>query len=91
MITDAILDWFQNAATWLIGALPDSAFNPATYGDPVAALQGVQAQGQAVLSGGPGFIFNGPLFVAMVASWCAVELGIFTVRGLVWVKKALLV
>jgi hypothetical protein len=96
VLTDAILDVLSAPGNWLIGLLPAATFTPdaavgSGYADPSLTLAWVQTQGSSVLTGGPGFIFNGELLAAMLTSMLAVELAIFSVRGIVWIKKAILV
>ena len=94
MIADAILDLLSAPANWLISLLPAAAFNAtdaagAGFQDPSLTLGWINGQ-QTILTGGPGFIFNGGLLVAMLTSWLAIETAILSVRTLVWIKKAAL-
>lgn len=96
MLTDAILDVLSAPANWMLSLLPPSTFSAeaavgAGSADPSLTLGWIQAQGTSVLTGGPGFIFNGELLIAMLGSMLAVELAIFSVRGVVWIKKAALI
>jgi hypothetical protein len=94
MLTDALLDAFSAPANWLLGLLPDAVFDPAAavgsgYADPSLTLGWIAAQSD-LIQGGPGFIFNGGLIVGMLSAWLAIEAAIFAVRGIVWLKKAVL-
>jgi hypothetical protein len=95
VLADAVLDILSAPANWLLGLLPQATFSAAgavgtAYADPSTTLAWIQTQ-QSVLTGGPGFIFNGSLLIAMLGSMLAVELAIFSVRGIVWIKKAMLI
>jgi hypothetical protein len=90
VIADALMDWLFALPTWMIGLLPDATFDPSVYGDPAQTLNGIASQGQGIVSGGIGVIFNGQLLAAMVAGWLVIEGGTYAVRTIVWIKKAVL-
>jgi len=91
-----LLGWLTGFASLVIGLFPAAEFTPSgavgtTFADPSLTLGWVNAQqATQVVTGGPGFIFNGGLLVAMLTSWLAIETAILSVRTLVWIKKAAL-
>jgi hypothetical protein len=92
MLTDKLMDFLTAPLTWGLTQLPDAQLGPdqlvgAAYADPSTSLQWIQSQGSSVLTGGPGFIFNGGLIVGLLTVMFSIELAVLTFRTVMFVKS----
>jgi hypothetical protein len=88
MIADKILDWFQAPMLGLVDRLPAAVNQMPT--DAIGQLTGLAAGQTSIVEGGPGVLFNMPLFASMLASWFVIEAAVQVVKTIVWIKKAIL-